>query len=60
MYGVNVLLPLVNTEAVLACGRAEQSKAGNLSRGGGGKKAEPGRHHVAAQEARGNKSQASR
>ena len=46
-----VLLPSVNKEDALAYGRKEFSKVGNLSI----KMLKSGRHHVAAQEARGNK-----
>ena len=54
-----VLLPLVNKEAALAYSRAEYSKAENPSRDREGKKAESERSHVATQEARGYKPQAS-
>ena len=50
-----VLLPLVNKEVSLAYDRAGCSKVRNSSRDRGGKEAESGRCHVAAQEARGNK-----
>ena len=58
LYPMNVLLPLANKETASAHGRAEYSKVGNPSRDRGGKKAESGRHHVAAQETRGKKLQA--
>ena len=40
----------VDKKAGLAYGRVDYSKAGNLSRGGGGKKVESGRGHVAPKE----------
>ena len=50
LYAMNMfLLPLVNKEVALTYGRAEYSKAGNLSRDRGGKKVGSGRCHVATE-----------